>query len=316
MIKELLSRPNIQEFLNKYPSNRWKELLADLFEIGVLNLKNSYHREEFSKNEFSGIKYDLEYSNQKPPEPKIQLSNNYKYQNSNFSYPKNYSNFSSPQYLKDNKTSYKNNFDYGRRTKRLSYLNYRATPQLMDAFYSEKNDISKKNINKKKKRSHYEIMDKIYSSQQKREDDRELIRRLKVKYIKNRNKEKERKRKEKMMERQAEEDIKEEENERIRQKEEEDYREGYGEDYQEEDEQEEEEGTDKYNDYNRGYDDEEEEEEGEEVEEEVGEEEVGEEEVGEEEVGEEEIGEEQDQPNEGEEYGGEEEGYQGEEQSN
>ena len=42
MINELLSRPNIQEFLNKYPSNRWKELIADLFEIGVLNLRNSY----------------------------------------------------------------------------------------------------------------------------------------------------------------------------------------------------------------------------------------------------------------------------------
>jgi hypothetical protein len=55
MINELLSRPNIQEFLNKYPSNRWKELIADLFEIGVLNLPNSYHRDEYSKKEFRAL---------------------------------------------------------------------------------------------------------------------------------------------------------------------------------------------------------------------------------------------------------------------
>ena len=293
MINELLARPTIQEFLNKYPSSRWKELITDLFEIGVLNLKNSYHREEFSRNEFRGIKTDLLFSNQSPPQPKIQPSPNNQYQTSNFSYPRN-TNFSSDKYFKENTTNYKNNFDYGRRVKRLSYLNYRATPQLMDAFYSEKNDISKTKENKRKKRSHNEIMDKIYYSQQKRDYDREEIRRLKEEYIKNRKQELKTKRIEKMMERQAEEDIKEEENEKRRQKEEEDYREGYGEDYQEEDEQEEEEETDKYNDYKRGYDDDEEEEEGEEGEE----------------------GEEQQQ---GEEYGGEEEqvmeeeAYEGEE---
>ena len=55
MINELLSRPNIQEFLIKYHSSLWKELIADLFEIGVLNLRNSYHIDEYSKKEFRAL---------------------------------------------------------------------------------------------------------------------------------------------------------------------------------------------------------------------------------------------------------------------
>ena len=55
MINELLSRPNIQEFLIKYPSSRWKELIADLFEIGVLNLRNSYHIDKYIKKEFRAL---------------------------------------------------------------------------------------------------------------------------------------------------------------------------------------------------------------------------------------------------------------------
>ena len=66
MINELLSRPNIQEFLNKYPSSRWKELIADLFEIGVLNLRNSYHRDEYSKKKFRALIYDLQQSSYNP----------------------------------------------------------------------------------------------------------------------------------------------------------------------------------------------------------------------------------------------------------
>ena len=79
MINELLSRPNIQEFLNKYPSNRWKELLTDLFEIGILNLRNSYHRDEFSICEFNSIIYNLEH----PNGSFISNQNQYSYNNNN-----------------------------------------------------------------------------------------------------------------------------------------------------------------------------------------------------------------------------------------
>ena len=300
MINELLSRPNIQEFLNKYPSSRWKELITDLFEIGILNLRNSYNRDEFSRNEFYAIIHDLEH----PIPSRIQTPNqnnyyNNQYQRPNYSYPRYTSNFNSQnnfnqKYLKENISNYNNNFNYERRWRRLEKQQLRATPSQMDAFYSEKNEYPiKKGF--KKKRSHREIMDKIIKSQNDREELRFKIRKQ-IEYHKNkRNYELQEKEREEMMERQAEEDIKEEERRKKRRKEEEDYLEGYGEDHQEEDEIEEDEGTDKYNDYNRGYDDddEEEEDEGEEGEEEVGEGEIGEEEqVGEGEEGEEEGGEE------------------------
>jgi hypothetical protein len=94
MINELVSRPNIQEFLNKYPSSRWKELITDLFEIGVLNLKNSYNRYQFSRNELCGILYDLENSSsaQAPlPTPKRNPSYDYRHAlRSNPRYPQSY----------------------------------------------------------------------------------------------------------------------------------------------------------------------------------------------------------------------------------
>ena len=238
MINELLSRPNIQEFLNKYPSNCWKELLADLFEIGVLNLRNSFHRDEFSRNEFFGIIKDLEYSSSgQAPAPNRPSYNNFpntinnQFQQSNFSYPRlssnyNYQNYVNQKYLNENISNYKLNYNYERRRKRLNYLENRATPAKMDAFYSELNDNPKKKIIKRRKKR--DIMDKIFRSQQKRERDRYEIRDLKNEYIKNRREERRIKRMEKMREMQAEEDIKEEEEEKRREKEEEDYQEGYG----------------------------------------------------------------------------------------
>ena len=300
MINELLSRPNIQEFLNKYPSSRWKELITDLFEIGILNLRNSYNRYEFSRNEFYAIIHDLEH----PIPSRIETPNqnyyyNNQYQRPNYSYPRHSSNYNSQnnfnqKYLNENITNYNNNFNYERRWRRLEKQQLRATPSQMDAFYSEKNEFPiKKKV--KKKRTHREIMDKLFYSQKYREHLRFQLREQKAYDMNKRRMELQEKRMEKMMERQAEEDIKEEERQKRRIKEEEDYLEGYGEDHQEEDEVEEDEGTDRYNDYNRGYDDDEEEEEEGEEEEQMGEGEgegEGEEDVGEEEMGEEGEGEE------------------------
>ena len=265
MINELLSRPNVQQFLNKYPSSRWKELITDLFEIGILNLRNSYYRDQFSHKELHAIIYDLEHPSAAPtPVPNTpyhQSSNNQypsqkvnnQYQNTNFSYPRSHS--INKKYIYDNNPNY--NYDYERRKRRLSNLAFRATPSRMDAFYPDKDPIPKKY----RRRTKREIQDKIYRSQQYREYQRYLIKDLKEQYMQDRKKELQRKRREKLMEKQAEEDIKEEEREKRRIKDEEDFQEGYKEDYQEEDEIEEDEQTDKYNDYNRGYDDDEEEEE-------------------------------------------------------
>ena len=258
MINELLSRPNIQEFLNKYPSNRWKELIADLFEIGVLNLRNSYHRDEYSKKEFRALIYDLEHpsyeQNNRPP---IQ---NYNYNQRKAPIPyRGYSNYN-PNYQYNDIPNYNynlDNYDYERRKRRLNKLKQHASTSQMDAFYSEKNVVYPNKVPLKiPRRSHQQIMDTIYKSKTIRDAQRYQIRDLKMQYMQDRQEELKHKRMEKMMEKQAEEDIKNEENEKRRMKQEQDYQEGYGEDYQEEDEVEEEE-TDKYNDYNGGYDDEE-----------------------------------------------------------
>ena len=235
MINELLSRPNIQEFLNKYPSDRWKELIADLFEIGVLNLRNSYHRDEYSKKEFRALIYDLEHPSYEPEStPMYYKTKNY--------YPK----YSDYNY---------NNYDYGRRMRRMKKLKEHSSTSQMDAFYSEKNVVYPNKIQiKKPRRTHQEIMDKINMTKNLRDAQRYEIRDLKMQYLQNRKEELEQKMKEKILEKQAEEEIKNAENEKRRFKQEQDYQEGYGEDYQEEDEIEEEE-TDKYNDYNRGYED-------------------------------------------------------------
>ena len=258
MINELLSRPNIQEFLNKYPSSRWKELIADLFEIGVLNLRNSYHRDEYSKKEFRALIYDLEHPSFQPEEQPQNPKSNYYSKQPPISYPrynKNhfYQNYNEPNY---NNNYY--NYDYERRKHRLNKLKQHASTSQMDAFYSDKNVVYPNTIPlKKERRSHQQIIDNINKSRTLRDIQRYRIRDLKMKYLEDRKEELKHKQIEKIIEKQAEEDIKNEENERRRIKQEQDFQEGYGEDYQEEDEIEEEEETDKYNDYNRGYDEEE-----------------------------------------------------------
>ena len=61
MINEILTRFPSREFLNKYPSERWKDIIADVIEIGILNLRNSFGTDEFSKNEIQGILNDLRH---------------------------------------------------------------------------------------------------------------------------------------------------------------------------------------------------------------------------------------------------------------
>ena len=260
MINELLSRPNIQEFLNKYPSNCWKELLADLFEIGVLNLRNSYHRDEFSKKEFRALIYDLQHPSYEPENRPSNYYNNYQSNQRNLNY-NHYPNYT-PNYYQgqaENLSNYSfNNYDFERRRNRLNKLKQHASTSQMDAFYSEKNVVYPNKIPLKvPRRSHQQIVDNINKSRTIRDAQRDQIKDLKIQYLQDHKEELKHKRMERMIEQQAEEDIKNQEEEKRRIKQEQDFQEGYGEEYQEEDEIEEEEETDKYNDYNRGYDDEE-----------------------------------------------------------
>ena len=270
MINELVSRPNIQEFLNKYPSSRWKELITDLFEIGVLNLRNSYHRCSFSRNELCGILYDLEQSAsaQAPlPGPKRNPSYDYRHalrSNPNYPQSRDTQDYFYQKYLKENLDDYQKYYNFERRRKRLQYLENRAKPKWMDAFYSERNETpKKKSITQKGYRGLREINDKIMMSKQYREIQRDKIHALKQQHLRDWKQDKKRELEERRMLRQAEEDMKEEEDERRRQREEEDRIEGYKDDYEEEEDEEEEE-TDKFNPHRGVEDDDDEEEEEEE----------------------------------------------------
>jgi len=287
MINELVSRPNIQQFLNKYPSSRWKELITDLFEIGVLNLKNSYNRCCFSRNELCGILYDLENSSSaQAPLPTPKRNPSYDYRHTLRSGPRYQSSYDTQEqryaqdaqypsradtqdhfyqkYLRENIKDYQKYYNFDRRRRRLNYLELRAKPKWMDAFYSERNETPKKeSITKKGRRRKREIYDKIMMSKQYREIQRDKIKALKKQHLEDWEKEKAREARERRMLRQAEEDMKEEEREKRRQKEDEDFEEGYGENYEEEEEDEEEEETDRFNPH-RGVEDDDDEEENEE----------------------------------------------------
>ena len=61
MIEEMLTSIPAQEFLKKYPSERWKEVIADVIEISILNLKNSFGTDEFSKGDIKAVLNDLRH---------------------------------------------------------------------------------------------------------------------------------------------------------------------------------------------------------------------------------------------------------------
>ena len=75
VVNEIFKRRPARDFLRLYPSDKWKELIPDIFEIGVLNLKNSFGTLKFSKEQIKDILLDLR--NYKPNEENININNNY-----------------------------------------------------------------------------------------------------------------------------------------------------------------------------------------------------------------------------------------------
>ena len=59
VVNEIFKRRPARDFLRLYPSEKWKEIIPDIFEIGVLNLKNSFGTLKFSKNQIKDILIDL-----------------------------------------------------------------------------------------------------------------------------------------------------------------------------------------------------------------------------------------------------------------
>ena len=66
MIEIILKRKPIRDFLKNYSSERWTEIIPNVLEIGVLNLKNSFGTYQFSQEDFQNILYDLYNYNHRP----------------------------------------------------------------------------------------------------------------------------------------------------------------------------------------------------------------------------------------------------------
>jgi len=73
VINEIFKRRPARDFLRLYPSDKWKVLIPDIFEIGVLNLKNSFGTYKFTKKQIQDILIDLR--NYKPDDDEINNNN-------------------------------------------------------------------------------------------------------------------------------------------------------------------------------------------------------------------------------------------------
>ena len=62
MIELFLKRRIIRQFLNSYSEDQWKELIPEIFEIGVLSLQRSFNKILFTKEELKDILEDLRNS--------------------------------------------------------------------------------------------------------------------------------------------------------------------------------------------------------------------------------------------------------------
>ena len=84
MFESMFHRKNIKNFFSRYPVETWKELLSNITEIGILNLKISFNKEKFTNEEFNLILNDLKFiidKNEKNKYNNIYNNNNNKYMN-------------------------------------------------------------------------------------------------------------------------------------------------------------------------------------------------------------------------------------------
>ena len=81
-INKIFQRRPAREFLSNYPTKLWNQIIPDVFEIGILNLKNSFGTLKFSRQEFENILYELR--NYKPE--KEEEENYYEEEEENSSY--------------------------------------------------------------------------------------------------------------------------------------------------------------------------------------------------------------------------------------
>jgi hypothetical protein len=139
MIDVIFKRRPIRDFLKNYPAEKWKEVIPDVFEIGVLNLKNSFNKTNFTKKEFENILSELRSYN----------SNN----NNNYTIKNNPQEEFSDEYF----SSFENDSSYNNYTiEEQKINNNKNKPSNCEVFIPDMKEI-KRNIKKNWPRKEYYI---------------------------------------------------------------------------------------------------------------------------------------------------------------
>jgi len=110
VVNEIFKRRPARDFLRLYPSDKWREIIPDVFEIGVLNLKNSFGTFKFTKIDLNNILEELRNYNPaqdnavEEESDRNEIQNNYINKNNNKNNNKNIFN-------KNNNNNFNNNND-------------------------------------------------------------------------------------------------------------------------------------------------------------------------------------------------------------
>ena len=120
VLNGIFKRRPARDFLRLYPSEKWKEIIPDVFEIGVLNLKNSFGTLQFSKNDLKNILDELRNYNfstdlHEQDESLKKCQNNYRSNNinnnNNFNFTNENSNYIEEIEENNNNNEYNNEID-------------------------------------------------------------------------------------------------------------------------------------------------------------------------------------------------------------
>ena len=112
VVNEIFKRRPARDFLRLYPSEKWKEIIPDVFEIGVLNLKNSFGTLKFTKIDLKNILVELRNYN-----PSDDNNDMYQEEEINQNIDENNN--------KNNNNNYNNNFNNKDNNKKNNNNNYK-----------------------------------------------------------------------------------------------------------------------------------------------------------------------------------------------
>ena len=114
VLNGIYKRRAARDFLRLYPSEKWKEIIPDVFEIGVLNLKNSFGTLKFTKVDLKNILDELRNYNSSEDilvedESQKESQNNYRKNKNNFNNNNNNLNFNNNSINENSNNEYNDN---------------------------------------------------------------------------------------------------------------------------------------------------------------------------------------------------------------